>query len=131
MTPAEILILVLIVVLLGALVGLAFQLRAILREVRAEGRDTRSSLAAGVERVDALEMALLEALKEALAGHTRQAEKVLAEAEALPRPHRPIWRFNSEEATNGERVSFYRCTVGGCRDVLRVGPNDPEPEEVT
>lgn len=118
----------LLLALLGAGIGTVLQVRAIAREVRSEGRETRAHLSTSLERVDTLEHALLQAFRESIEGRERAAVETIKEAEALPKPHRPIWRYGSSEKTNGEAITFYVCSVPGCRDVLRVGPDDPVPD---
>jgi hypothetical protein len=128
-TEFEIISTALLLVMLGVVGGVAFQIRAIAREMRGEARGTRAYLVAGVERIDTLEHAVLQAMREALEGHEKVAAATIAVAEALPKPHRPIWKFSSKEQTNGVDITYFVCTVGGCRDVMRVGPGDPDPSE--
>jgi hypothetical protein len=113
------LVLVAVIVTLGVLVESRFRLAAIVREIRAEGRESRASLTTSVERVDMMEQALLQALRESLQGREAAAVQTIQQAEALPKPHRHQWVFASEEKTNGEHVKLHICGVGDCRDVLR------------
>lgn len=122
-------ILALMIIAILAIMAVGFQVRAIVREVRADGRTSRDQLAHGLARVDTLEQAIIQAMREQMQGQRSEAVETLREAETLPKPHRPIWRFSSEEKTNGEHIVFYTCAMGGCRDVLRVGPDDPPAED--
>lgn len=119
MTTAEAVLL--LAMLLGVCLagGLVMQVRAIAREVRTEGRETRSSLEQSVDRIAQMQAAELEALREQMQGRPQAAIQTLREAEAIPKPHRHIWRFRPPEATNGKQVRFATCTVEGCTDICR------------
>lgn len=119
MTPFEILAAATLLAVLTGGVGLVLQVRAILREVRAEGRETRAHLATGLSTLHDMQAAELQATREALEGKAQQAVTTLRQAEETPKPHRHQWRFNSEERTNKQLVRLHVCTVTGCRDVYR------------
>ena len=127
MTQTEAILVSVLLLLLAATVAAVLQVRAIAREVRSEGRETRDRLAASVSTVIEMERAELQALRESMEGRPMAAVRTLAEAEAIPKPHRHQWAFNSEEQTNGESVRFHVCRVTGCRDVYREGPSDDPP----
>lgn len=124
MTAFEIGSAVLLLVMLGVVGAVVFQVRAIAREVRAESRDTRAHVDAGLSTLHDMQHAELEALREFMTGRAKQALSTLREAEAISKPHRHQWRFNSEERTNKQIVRLHVCTVAGCRDVYR----EEEPE---
>jgi hypothetical protein len=128
-TATEIILAVAMLCLMVVVCGLALQNRAIAREVRSEGRETRSNLEQSVDRIAQVQAAELQALREQMQGRPQAAVQTLQAAEAIPKAHRHVWRYASEEQTNGERVRFYTCLVPGCRDVQRVGAGDPTPDE--
>lgn len=130
MTPIEVGFSVVLLVVAAVVVGLAFQIRSIAREVRAEGRASDGRQVALLARIDQRDAATIEALREMIEGRRAAAAATLREAEAIPKPHRHVWRYASSEQTNGERVTFYRCSLEACREVLRVGADDPAPEGV-
>lgn len=125
MTTFEIIACAILLVTLAVAAETRFRLAAILREVRSEGREAQASISTITE----LERAQVQAEREMAQGRPQVAVATLQQAEALAKPHRPIWRWSSSEKTNGEDVAFYRCTVGDCKDVLRVGPDDPVPTD--
>lgn len=129
MTTVEIVLVVLVVALACVQVGVAVQNRAIAREVRSEGRETRGHLSTSVSTLLELERAELQALRESMQGRQSAAVATIVQAEAIPKPHRHQWAFSSEEKTNGETVRFHVCRVSGCRDVYREGPDDAAPAE--
>lgn len=129
MTTFEIVLVVLMVAALAVNVGVSFQNRAIGREVRAEGRETRSHLASSAARVEEMSRAELQAMRESMQGRPGTAVETIKQAEAIPKAHRHQWAFSSVEQTNGETVRFHVCRVSGCRDVYREGPDDEAPAE--
>ena len=128
MTTFEIVVAVLLLVMLGAVGGAVVQVRAIAREVRTEGRETRAHLSGEVATLLDMERAELQALRESMQGRASEAVETIKQAEALTQEHRHIWRYSSgPELTNGERIMLYRCEV--CREITKHYAGDPLPGE--
>ena len=115
----EYIALVAMLVTLGVVIEMRFRVAGIVREIRSEARTTHEHLGTSLQRIDMLETATVQALKESMEGHPRAARETLTVAAEAPKPHRHQWVFSSSEQTNGERVKFYTCGVPGCRDVQR------------
>lgn len=112
-------VLLLALVTLGVVIETRFRVAAIIREIREEARLQGERVTGTLQRIDAVDDAMIRGLREIAEGNVAQAKKTLKAAEETPKPHRPLYQFSSSEYTNGKLVKFSTCVVPGCRDVQR------------